>query len=201
MSVIPRFQTGNPIANANANANGAVTLSRHLHTLLLNLQVRAFFKNGRSRLEVTPEKDKSRTTRRAQADEILKENIVRFQITMANDACTSEHILALLASSEHLAVLIRVADHPRCPEPVLRRLASHPHVEVRCALAQNPSLSPDIAMILAMDTPASVRYTLAESYTVHCSLFTVHCEILSMLMKDESPYVACSAAQTLNRRD
>lgn len=192
MSVVPRFQTGIPIANANANV--AVTLSRHLHKLLLNLQGRALFKNGRSRLTVPPEQDKSPTTKRAQADEILKENIVRFQITMANDACTSEHVLALLASSEHLAVLTRVADHPRCPEPVLRRLASHPQVEVRCALAQNPSLSPDVAMILAMDMAASVRYTLAESYTVHC-------EILSMLIEDESPYVACRAAQTLYRRN
>lgn len=192
MSVVPRLQTGIPVSNANANA--AVTLSRHLHTLFLNLQVRAFFKNGRSRLKLASEKDQVRTERRAQADEILRENIVRFQVFMANDACASEHVLALLGSSEHVQVLIRVADHPRCPERALRSLAMHPDVEVRCALARNTSLTTDLAMTLAMDMAASVRYTLAESYTIDR-------EILAMLSEDESPYVACRAATTLSGRN
>lgn len=188
MTVVPRFQPG--VSMAHANATVATTLQQHLHTLLLNLQGRAFFKNGRSRLETTTE---VRTEQKARTEANLKENIIRFQIGMANDPHTSEHVLSLLASSEHMEVVVRVADHPRCPESLLQKLAAHTNVDVRCSLAQNPSLTKDVMLSLATDMAASVRYTLAESYTTND-------EVLALLSEDESPYVACRAMQTLSRK-
>ncbi len=122
----------------------------------------------------------------------LKGKTLRVQLFLANHQNTPEHVLDLLASGDHTAVVTRVAEHPRTPVSTLHRLAAHPNAEVRCAVAQNTNATEQTIRLILKDEDPTVRYDLAESYHLPK-------DIMVALTMDENPYVASRATQTMTR--
>jgi hypothetical protein len=166
-------------------------IARELQNLLTSLPGRVFMRNSAAQAAQTF-KSKMHQRRQAQNEAQLKENIVRFQLSLANDPDTADNTLKLLSKSEHRSVLVRVADHPKCPEEIMQQLSLHPDAEVRTSVASNVNLPESIMTLLLTDSDPTVRHCLAEAYNAPS-------HILSALCDDENPYVACRAAETLAR--
>ncbi len=188
MPVVSRVQNGT--SNETSHHINVSMIAHQIQNLLTSIPARVFLRRS------TPEADvirgKMHDKRQQQTEAQLQENILRFQLTLANDADTADNTLTLLSKSASRRVVMRVADHPNCPETVMQMLAIHPDAEVRSALAENVNLSHSVMSLLLTDSDTTVRHRLAESYAAPRN-------ILLALTEDENPYVACRAAETLNR--
>lgn len=189
MPVVSRVQNGN--SNETSHHISVSLIAHQLQNLFTNLPGRVFLRNSAAEAAAVM-KAKMHFKRQQGSEAQLKQNIYRFQLALANDSDTAEHTLTLLSQSPDRKVLLRVADHPNCPEPVMQRLALHPDCEVRCALAENTNLSVAVMTALITDSDPSVRHTLAAAYNAPR-------HVLMALAEDENPYVACRALETLSR--
>jgi hypothetical protein len=106
---------------------------------------------------------------------------------------TPASVLAVLATSENVGVVEKIAGNPATDEKTLAKLAFHRSPIVRTAVAENDQTPGEIQWMLSRDSHLDVRYRLAESYLVDLT-------VLHQLMQDENPYVAFRAARTLSRR-
>lgn len=90
-------------------------------------------------------------------------------------------------------LLVSVVENISGAPEVLSQMAADKHPEVRTAVADNPASPVGILMALAHEPDVDVRYSLAENHNMPSP-------VLSELTRDENPYVATRAQDTLGRR-
>jgi hypothetical protein len=109
---------------------------------------------------------------------------------LASNPGTAPEVLRQLASRGQPDVLERVAENHTTDVITLKQLAQNRWPQVRRAVAGNEKLPVEIISSLGADDSADVRYVVAENYHVPI-------RILEQLIKDENPFVAARARQTL----
>ncbi|MDP3510869.1 MAG: hypothetical protein Q8T09_23075 [Candidatus Melainabacteria bacterium] len=90
-------------------------------------------------------------------------------------------------------LLVAVVENIGKAPETLSQMAADKHPEVRTAVADNPAAPVSTLMALAHDPDVDVRYCLAENNNLPSP-------VLSELTRDENPYVASRAQDTLGRR-
>lgn len=100
--------------------------------------------------------------------------------------------LQCLVLHEDYRIRARVAENPRTPQEWLWDLASDDSPVVRIAVAENPGTPLALRETLAQNDHVDVRFAIAENANTLPHL-------LRILLRDENPYIADRATQTLHR--
>ena len=121
---------------------------------------------------------------------VMETGCPRLKSMIASNPDTPDDMLDYLAIVSPSSVLVRIAENKNTAGHTLCRLAYEESAEVRMAVADNAN-SPESAFErLMIDGSADVRYRVAEN--PHAPL-----TVLYRALRDENPYVACRARQTL----
>ena len=130
----------------------------------------------------------ARSTRSVSAGSWLRAFYKNVSVRRTN---TGKEQLFLPVRDSHLlgAVVENIGEAPE----ILSQMAADKHPEVRTAVADNPASPVGTLMALAHDPDVDVRYSLAENNNMPSP-------VLSELTRDENPYVATRAQDTLGRR-
>ncbi|CAN5152771.1 hypothetical protein BH11CYA1_BH11CYA1_16850 [soil metagenome] len=130
----------------------------------------------------------ARSARSVSADSWLRAFYKNASVLRANTF--KEQLFLPVRDPQLLVSLVEnISDAPE----VLSQMASDKHPDVRTAVADNPSSPEGILMALAHDPDVDVRYSLAENHNMPSP-------VLTELTRDENPYVATRAQDTLGRR-
>jgi hypothetical protein len=111
---------------------------------------------------------------------------------LAGNPEVSKEVLEKLSRSPSACIRRRVAENARNPLSVAIELLRDVDVEVRIALTENQELLPYIGLDLTRDKSSDVRFALAENPNAPIT-------VLEALTRDENPYVAARASQSLER--
>ncbi|MBZ0186887.1 MAG: hypothetical protein K8F91_11630 [Candidatus Obscuribacterales bacterium] len=107
---------------------------------------------------------------------------------------TDPKTLRRLSRSKSLKIRQRVAENSSCPNDVLSSLSNDSNSEVKIAVAGNPKTNKLILYILSWCDDSDVRFWIASNTGSPR-------EIISMLTKDENPFVADRAKRTFRKME